>query len=291
VRPPPSWISLAGAAIAGCGLALLGCQGAPDPAAPQPAATATGEIENGDVRLSYRLDTPAGRPPFPAVVIGHGSGRTVKDQCRGLADQMLRRGFATLCYDKRGVGESTGTYVNVGTRDSEAHFPRLASDMAAAVTLLRADPHIDRTRVGLIGPSQAGWIIPIAAQLSKPAFMILLVGPAVSVGEEMAYSSLTEKTALPVAEASARLAAYDGPRGFDPRPRLASLDVPGLWLLGAADRSIPTDITVAVLDGLIAQGRPFARVVYPGVDHDLRGANVWPDVDRWLAGLKVLPAR
>jgi alpha-beta hydrolase superfamily lysophospholipase len=74
--------------------------------APQPSAVFTGFIENGDVKLSYQLDRPAGKPPFPAVVIGHGSGEQTKSWCRRLADQFLRRGYATLCYDKRGVGQS-----------------------------------------------------------------------------------------------------------------------------------------------------------------------------------------
>jgi hypothetical protein len=261
--------------------------------APAPVATETssGFIDNDDIRLSYRLDTPAGIPPFPAVVVGHGSGRTLKEDCRRLADQMLRRGFATLCYDKRGVGQSTGTYVNVGTRESEAHFPRLASDMAAGVAFLRSLARVDGHRIGLIGPSQAGWIIPIAARSAGAAFMILLVGPTVSVGEEMHYSRYAERSAMPAEEISILLAAYDGPRGFDPRPVLETLDVPGLWLLGAADRSIPTVETVAILDRFIAAGRPFSRVVYPGVDHDLRGAMFWADIDKWLIDRKLMAAR
>ena len=91
-----------------------------------------------DVRLSYQLDTPSGRPPFPAVVIGHGSGETRKEACRWLANRMLQRGYATLCYDKRGVGESTGTYVNIGITGSEERFALLASDMEAGVRFLRA---------------------------------------------------------------------------------------------------------------------------------------------------------
>ena len=61
---------------------------------------------------------------------------------------------------------------------------------------------------------------------------------------------------------------------------LETLDVPGLWLLGDADRSIPTVETVAILDALIARGRPFTRVVYPGAGHSLNGAMFWDDVDR-----------
>jgi pimeloyl-ACP methyl ester carboxylesterase len=226
--------------------------------ATQAPATSTGFIENGDVRLSYQLDTPAGRPPFPAVVIGHGSGETRKDACRPLAVQMLQRGYATLCYDKRGVGASTGTYIN------------MASDMAAAVAFLRGRDDINPRRVGLMGPSQAGWIIPIAAASVKPAFMILIVGPAVSVGEEMHFSRLAEGTATPLETLRGSLASFAGPHGFDPRPVLATLAVPGLWILGGADRSIR---------------RPFARVVFPDADHSLRGVPIFTEIDRWLATL------
>ena len=70
------------------------------------SGTQSGFFINGDVRLSYRLDLPARTGRVPAVVFGHGSGRQSKNSCRFLADGFLSRGFATLCYDKRGVGES-----------------------------------------------------------------------------------------------------------------------------------------------------------------------------------------
>ena len=66
---------------------------------------------------------------------------------------------------------------------------------------------------------------------------------------------------------------------------LESLDAPGLWLLGGEDRSIPTPATVAILDQLIASGRSYAHVVFPGFGHNLSGAPIWPEIDRWLAGL------
>src|SRR6476646_9326195 len=83
----------------------------------------TGFFANGDIKLSYEVTKPAGRGPFPGVVIGHGSGEVHKEECRYLSASFLRRGYATLCYDKRGVGQSTGTYTNVGTANSEKMFP------------------------------------------------------------------------------------------------------------------------------------------------------------------------
>jgi len=278
--------------IVAIGLVVASAWGAVRPSGqPAPDRTVSGFIQNGDVQLSYQLDRPAGAGPFPAVVIGHGSGRLTKQSCLGFAMRMRERGFATLCYDKRGVGLSTGAYSMVGSGNSPTLIPELASDMAAGVAHLRRLRDIDGKRVGLLGPSQAGWIIPETARLSSPAFMIIFVGPTVSTGEEIFYSRFAEGTTTPLQDAYAKLPEFKGPHGFDPRPVLERLSVPGLWLLGGADRSIPTPKTVKILEELVAAGRPFTFHVYPGVDHDLRGAPVWTDIDRWLPKIGILPAR
>jgi pimeloyl-ACP methyl ester carboxylesterase len=262
---------------------LVACQEAATPtAASEAAATTTGFFTNGDVRLSYRLDMPARSGRVGAVVFGHGSGQQTKDSCRFLADRFLARGFATLCYDKRGVGQSTGTFVFVGANDSIPVFDDLAGDLAAGAAWLRTQPAIDPARIGLAGVSQAGWIVPIAAARARPAFMILLVGPAVSVGIEGFYSRIVEHGGGSLEEGYRQLPSFDGFHGFDPKPVLEGLDVPGLWLLGGADRSIPTPATVAILDQLIAAGRPYAHVVFPGFGHNLGGAPFWAAIDDWL---------
>jgi alpha-beta hydrolase superfamily lysophospholipase len=261
---------------------LTACQSPHTPTAGGAASTSTGFFTNGDVRLSYRLDLPQRSSPVGAVVFGHGSGQQTKETCRFLADGFLSRGFATLCFDKRGVGQSSGTFVFVGARDSIPVFDDLSSDIAAGVAFLRTRPEIDPRRIGLAGVSQAGWIVPLAAQKSRPAFMVLLVGPTVSVGIEGFYSRIVEDTNAPVDEGYKQLSSFNGFHGFDPKPVLEALDVPGLWLLGGEDRSIPTPATVAILDQLIASGKPYAHVVFPGFGHNLGGASIWPEIDRWL---------
>jgi len=244
----------------------------------------TGFFGNGDVRLNYTFTKPTGKGPFPGVVIGHGSGRVDKDQCAPLSSNFVRRGYATLCYDKRGVGQSTGTYSDVGTKNSQRMFALLASDMAAAVRFLAAHSDVDPTRIGLAGGSQAGWIIPVAAAMAtpKPAFMIIFSGPTVSVGEEIYFSKFAEGTTRPVDDAYAKLVRFNGPRGFDPLPTLRTLDVPGLWVLGLEDRSIPIRDTIRLLDRLIEDGKPYEHVDFPGVPHSLVGADMWPAIDEFL---------
>lgn len=268
-------------------LAALGvaCGSSVGPTSPgSTAGQSSGFFTNGAVQLSYRLDVPAHTSPVGAVVFGHGSGLQTKDSCRFHADEFLKRGYATLCFDKRGVGQSTGQFVNVVPQNSFAVFEDLASDMAAGVAFLRSRPEINPNRIGLSGVSQAGWIIPIAAAKAQPAFMLLVVGPTVSIGVEHFYSNIVELTNAPVEEGYKQLASFKGFHGFDPKPVLASINVPGLWLLGGEDRSIPTPATVAILDELIAAGKPYSHVVFPGVGHTLwLTASIWPSTDAWLA--------
>ena len=144
------------------------------------SAVSGGTFPSGDICLGYTLDLPSGSGPFPAIVFGHGSGRATRDEARGLASRLVAAGFAVLRYDKRGVGESTGVYEGVGVGNATRVLGLLADDMAAGVAFLRTRPEIDPRRIGLMGVSQAGWIIPLAAQRApNVAFMVLVVGPTV----------------------------------------------------------------------------------------------------------------
>jgi pimeloyl-ACP methyl ester carboxylesterase len=267
-------------------VALLGagCGSSDAPSAPSPFGTSD-TFPSGDVRLAYTLDLPPGPGPFPAIVMGHGSGPATRQQLGPLAQGFVQAGFAVLRYDKRGVGGSGGVYEVAGNvANSERVFPILAGDMIAGVEFLKTRSEVDPARIGLFGVSQAGWIIPLAASLSPDVkFMILVVGPTVSVGVENYYSTLVENSptaSIDAAYASSRV--YTGPQGFDPRRTLESLSTPGLWLLGGADRSIPTPLVVDVLQSLREAGRPYRWIVYPDVGHNLEGVGFMSDAIGFL---------
>jgi len=239
-------------------------------------------FDNGGIRLAFTLDLPSGRGPFSAVVLGHGSGRVTRDHLKFTADRFRDAGFAVLRFDKRGVGESTGEFVAVGTRDSQAIFPLLASDIEAGIRFLRTRSEIDPRRIGIAGWSQAGWILPIVARdLGDVAFMVIMSGPVCSVGLEMYYSDYAEGTTTPLALVYPKLRGFTGPPGFDVVPTLEAIDTPGLWLFGSDDRSIPERNSIANLKALAATGKPFEWKEYPGLDHPLSPV-IWEDVGRWL---------
>lgn len=265
-------------------LVLAGCGGSPT--APAALPSAQGFFESGGVRLSYALDLPDGPGPFPAIVWSHGSGRTTKDEARDLAQRLVSRGFAVLRYDKRGVGLSGGSYSGVSLQNSTRLLPELASDLAAGARFALARPEIDPRRVGLMGASQAGWIVPhAAARTPEVAFVVLLSGPTVSIGQHFFFANLCADLSRPVEEAAAQLPSYDGPAGFDPLPDLQAMTQPGLWLFGAEDRLVPARRSAAIVEALVREGKPYHAVVYPGVSHNVQEADIWRDVDPWLARL------
>lgn len=245
------------------------------------------------VRLVGRLRLPPYDGPHPALVVAHGSGRTTHEGYDDLGRDLALNGFALLTYDKRGVGESGGVYQSVGVENSETALTLLADDVIAGVEFLRQRDDIRADQVGVLGVSQGGWIGPLAAARTDAiAFVALISGPAVSVGDEIFYSDLTGEqeggTGPSDSELSARLAAHDGPDGYDPHSTLEALDVPSLWILGAADRSIPVPETVAALERLRGAGRPIEIQLLPGVGHgmhDVRSgqpAPVFPILFGWL---------
>jgi hypothetical protein len=254
-------------------------------------------------RLAATLRLPEGRrPPYPAVVLVHGSGRlTAQNVLAGFGDRLTRLGLAVLAYDKRGVGGSTGEYSMISPANSERMFELLAADALAGVAFLKARRDIDPRRIGLFGNSQGGWIAPLAATRSSDvAFVITMSGPAVSVGEEIAYSRLAgadpgSVQGLSDAEIEKRMRDFRGPHGYDPSAALAAMRVPSLWILGEVDRSIPIRRTVDILARVTQeQRRPITTHVLPGVNHGLRnpvtGAqpDFWRPIADWLASLGMI---
>lgn len=137
------------------------------------------EFRNGPVVLQGTLTLPAGPPPYPALVLVHGSNALTRDVFGPWTRYFAGLGFAVLGYDKRGTGQSSGDW-------KRADFPALAADVLAGVRLLAARADIRRDRIGLWGASQAGWIMPLAAAQAPRdiAFLVLHAGSGTTVRQE-----------------------------------------------------------------------------------------------------------
>ena len=149
------------------------------PKPPFPYTTRDVEIEAAkDATLAGTLTIPDGKGPFPAVLLVSGSGQQDRDESifghkpfALIADRLARDGIASLRFDDRGVGKTTGP---LGTLDTDI------ADAKAAFEWLAKQPEIDPKRAGIAGHSIGGVIAPIVATRSKVAFIVGLAAPGVS---------------------------------------------------------------------------------------------------------------
>ena len=93
--------------------------------------------------IAATLTLPPGDGPFPAAVMVHGSGPASREEFQTFAAYLASQGVAVLAGDKRGIGQSTGTYP--GERASESTIAVLARD-AEARDPLRRGAAADRSR-------------------------------------------------------------------------------------------------------------------------------------------------
>lgn len=227
----------------------------------------------GGAVLAGTLDLPKGAGPFPAVVYVHSSGETPRWRWNvPWVQQIVGAGIAFFSYDKRGVGDSEG----VCCPGDESHFNLLAADADGAVNALRKRAEIEPDRIGFLGTSQAGWVIPLAVVRSQQhvAFTALADGPAVTTHEEEQWSKLAgEDSDNPpplTQEKKAEITGELEAAGFDPVPLLEQMTVPGIWVYGRQDRSQPAEKSAATLERLRkTEGKDFTVVLFPRADHGL----------------------
>jgi dienelactone hydrolase len=220
--------------------------------------------------LTGTLYLPEGRGRHPAVVWILGGQQTDRLAYGDLVAAFTQAGVGFFSYDKRGGGQSQGKCCP----GDHGHFNLLTADAVGAVNALRSSTNVDPRRIGFVGTSQAGWIVPRAAVDSqRVAFTALASAAILPYGQVKAYAELTggngSERPFPSKEEVAKKLQDAGPSGFDPKPYLEQMTTPALWLYGTADREVPVDQSVALLNSLKAQGKDFTVVTFPGAGHGL----------------------
>ena len=123
--------------------------------------------------LSYPTDYKKGKTPVVLMVTG--SGQENRDEevfghkpFLVIADYLARHGVASLCYDDRGFGKSTGGDVKHATT---ADFAR---DAASGIEFLRTLKCF--SKVGVLGHSEGGSIAFMLGAKGKVDFVISMAG-------------------------------------------------------------------------------------------------------------------
>jgi len=148
------------------------------PAAARQAAEKAASVLVEDARiesapgvvLAATLRVPAEKSPHPVLIIQSGSGPNKRGGYVPLEHRLNDVGIATIEFDKRGVGQSTGILTDT-MQDMEA-------DISATIAWLRKRADIDGSRIALLGHSQGAAAVPIVADRDGHiAAIVFLAGP------------------------------------------------------------------------------------------------------------------
>jgi len=250
-------------------------------------------------KLGGTLLVPAGKPPFPAVVLVHGPGPSDRDESiysnkifADLAEGLASRGLAVLRYDKR-----TKVY---GAKMSEMDYTvqqETVEDAVRAAALLRHQPEIDANRIFVLGHSLGGYLAPrIAAEDGRLAGLIFLAanarpvevmaleqneyvaslgkGPSPEMQKRLAdlraevlkVRNLTPGKANPPILMGLPLAYLLDLKGYDPLAAAKRLAIPMLFLQG--ERDFQVTMTDFDLWKTALGGRSNATFrTYPALNH------------------------
>jgi len=149
-----------------------------------------------------------------ALVLMHpGSGPSDRDNdvfFPPIRAALLAAGAAVASYDKRGVGESAGSWLTAGVPDQadDAVAGLAVARRALAEVLDGAAP----VPAVLFGHSQGGWVVLEAARRAAVAGVVTSSGPAVTPGAQERFSTATtlRRAGWPDVEADPALAVFDG---------------------------------------------------------------------------------
>lgn len=261
-------------------------------------------VPSSGFNLAATLTKPSGGPAkAPAVVLVAGPSPLDRDEATEgipvfgqLAGALADAGFATIRYDKRGVGQTGGRIESTTIAD-------YAADVTAIVAWLEKRKDIDRDRIAVIGHAEGAALALLAAIRDKDIRAVALLAASGSSGKQTVLDQQQRELAhinAPDAERAAKVALqqrlidaaitgqgwekvppeirrsadtpwFKGWLLFDPSVTIMKVQQPLLILHGSLDQVTP----VANADRLevIARGRkkvPDAytrKVVVKGVNH------------------------
>ena len=159
------------------------------------------------VKLAGTLTLPNVKPPFPAVLLVHGSGCIDRDETIGpnkifaqIANHLSNAGYAVLRYDKRSCGKSGGTF---------AVRERLIADARDVLAFMRAQTEVDAKRLYVLGHSEGGELAPSIAIADKHLRgIVLLAPPALPLEQVLMKQMLRNVPPSQLAAAPRRVRAY-----------------------------------------------------------------------------------
>lgn len=258
----------------------------PTPPLPYPTEEVVFKNDKAGVTLSATLTYPKDFKwgKTPVVLFVTGSGPQNRDEelffhkpFLVIADALAKAGIASLRYDDRGVGKSTGNFREATTLD-------FADDATAGLQYLHDRKEFGK--VGLVGHSEGGMIGFILGSQQKTDFIVSLAGPATRIDtlmcmqlNKLARAKGATEDVVNSAENARKMLLAMNPSAWtkafvdlDMVPYVKKVDCPVFHANGSLDLNVPAELTIPALRRHLPSNRKTLIKEYGGLNHEFQHA-------------------
>lgn len=252
-----------------------------NPLPPYPYTTEEIEFVNDEANatLSGTITYPVGYiqgKKVPVVVMVTGSGPQNRDSeiyehkpFLIIADYLARNGYATLRYDDRCVGKSTGRFQAETTKE-------VAKDAALAVKYLRDTKKF--SKIGVLGHSEGGNVAFMLGANKLIDFAITMAGVGVQ-GDECLYQqgiAIAKQSGQEYQLTKEQLREYligtmspwyEFFLDYDPASDISKTTCPVLVMNGEKDLQVIASSNVEAIKGNLPKNKKSQVKIYPGLNH------------------------
>lgn len=252
-----------------------------NPLPPYPYTTDEIEFVNDEANatLSGTITYPVGYiqgKKVPVVLMVTGSGPQNRDSeiyehkpFLIIADYLARNGYATLRYDDRCVGKSTGRFQAETTKE-------VAKDAALAVKYLRDTKKF--SKIGVLGHSEGGNVAFMLGADKLIDFAITMAGVGVQ-GDECLYQqgiAIAKQSGQEYQLTKEQLREYligtmspwyEFFLDYDPASDISKTTCPVLVMNGEKDLQVIASSNVEAIKGNLPKNKKSQVKIYPGLNH------------------------
>lgn len=266
----------------------------PQPPYPYEAREVTFKNDEANATLAGTLTLPVGFESLkkrPVVLMVTGSGLQNRDEeifdhkpFAVIADYLARHGIASLRYDDRGFGQSTGEVANATTAD-------FAQDAEAGIRFLRSMNFSEKngkktrekpmfSKVGILGHSEGGSVAFMLGARQAVDFIVALAAPGIKgdtllVEQTNALLQLSGQPATMTLKQMRLTMAmqetnpwFDFFTEYDPAADIKGTKCPVFALNGSLDKQVlPESNLNAIRENLTANTQNSKFKIYPSLNH------------------------
>ena len=212
----------------------------------------------------------------PVLIMVTGSGAENRDEevfdhkpFLVIADYLAKHGVASLRFDDRGVGKSTGSMEGATTKD-------FAEDALAGIAMLHGLKQF--SKVGVLGHSEGGSVAFMLGAKQKVDFIISMAGvgakgdTALTAQANRTYELMGVPMQVNVAQYRAQVAQLNSPwlnyfLDYDPIPDIQGTRCPVLAINGDKDVQVVSSLNLKGIEMALPKNKKNLVKEYPGLNH------------------------